>query len=358
MKRYKKYKLIQFSFPFLFIIGLLLIIYGLNDIKTTKLEYNEDNFVKYNVYLKKNEFFDTPYLGENRTYIASLIDYIDVNFRYKINFNNTINGISKYKYIAQVSANKKDSSGYYWKKEYDLSEEKKLPIENNSSILINDNIKVKYNLYNDILNKFKKEYGVNTDGQLKIMMKVTNDLSLEEIKDPINLNAELSLSVPLLEQSLEVSINKDADNENDTLEMKEKSKSIIYPILKISGTIIVLSSIIGFILMTKKRIRYKSEHYYNLTLEKILKNYDSIIANTNNIPEMNGLKRIEINSFEELLDVYNEVRMPINYYQNSTKDKSTFIIINDDIVWIYKLVKRKKMKRADNNEKEEIKTSK
>ena len=48
-------------------------------------------------------------------------------------------------------------------------------------------------------------------------------------------------------------------------------------------------------------------------------------------------KMITLSTFEELLDVYNEVRMPINYYQNRKDYKSTFFIINNDVVWIYVL---------------------
>jgi hypothetical protein len=90
---------------------------------------------------------------------------------------------------------------------------------------------------------------------------------------------------------------------------------------------------------------------YDITLDKISKNYDSIIANVNNLPEINELKKIEVSTFEELIDVYNEVRMPINYYQNEQKTESTFIIINDEIVWIYTLKKNDFLKRVDNNDK-------
>ena len=355
MKDYKKNKIIQFLAPFLLIIGVILIITGLNDTKIFKLKYEEDNNVKYNVYLKKNEFFETPFLGENRTYIASLIDYISVNFEYNIKYNKQIEGITKYKYVALVRANKKDSEGYYWEKEYDLSEEKELKVEEENNISINDNVKVKYSTYNEILNRFKKEYGVNTDGELKIIMKINNNANFENVDRPVNIDSQLSLSLPLLEQSLEVTINKDDSSEKDILEIRNKSNSKIYPILKISGVVVVLSSVIVFILTTKKNIEYKKSHHYKVKLEKILKTYDSIIANTNNLPSMNGLKKINISTFEELLDVYNEVRMPINYFQNKTESESTFFIINDDIVWVYKL---KKSERIDTDEKKETKGTK
>ena len=46
-----------------------------------------------------------------------------------------------------------------------------------------------------------------------------------------------------------------------------------------------------------------------------------------------------VSSFNELLDVYNEVRMPINYYQNKKHTQAIFMIINDVMCWEYILDK-------------------
>lgn len=343
MKEYKKSKLFQFLFPFLFIVGIGLIILGFNNYKTVSLKYEEDNYIKYNVFLKKNSFFDTPFLGEGRTYIASLIDYIGVNFHYDINYDKPVDGNYKYKYVALVRANKKESDGYYWEKEYDLSEEKTLEIKNDTNVSIDDNLKVQYGLYNDILNKFKKEYGVNTNGELKVIMKITGVTNFDGINNPVNRESMLSLSIPLLEQSLEVSIDKDASNDKNVVSVKEKDDNIIYIVFKILGVVFMILAVVGFIRSTKNAKKYKNDNKYELSLEKILKNYDSIIANANSMPNINGFKKIEISTFEELLDVYNEVRMPINYYQKN--DKSTFIIINEGVAWVYSL-----KNGTDNNE--------
>ena len=129
---------------------------GFNDKKIVNLSYEENNKINYNVYLKNNPFFNTPYLGEGKTYIASLIDYLDIFYHYDISYNRKLTGTYKYKYVAIVRANKKDAAGYYWEKEYDLTEEKSVDIKNNVNVSIDDNVKVKYSTYNEILNEFKK----------------------------------------------------------------------------------------------------------------------------------------------------------------------------------------------------------
>ncbi len=347
MKSYKFNRILQFLFPFFFISGIILIVLGINDKKIININYEENNSINYKVYLKENKFFETPYLEENRTYIASLIDYIDADFHYEIKYNRPFTGHIKYKYVAVLQANKKNSAGYYWNKEYDLSEEKSLDIEKNTNVVITDNVKVDYAKYNNILNQFKKAYNLETNSELKIVMRVVNTADFEKIDHPVDINSEIGLTIPLLEQAIDVSINKEANNNKNVLTIREKSHRLAYLIFKITGGVLLFTSMLGMINTTKYSRRFRKSHTYILALDKILKNYDSIIANVKNLPDISSYKKIEVDKFEELLDVYNEVRMPINYYQDEKDKKSTFIIINNDVAWIYHL---KDNKRTDKDE--------
>ena len=340
MKRFKMNKILQILFVLIFFFGVFSFYLGFNNIKTIFFKYDEKSDIKYNVYLKPNQFFETPYLEENRTYIASLIDYIDVTFNYSSTFSHPLNGELKYKYTILISANKKESNGYYWQKEYDLSEYKYVKLNDSKQVNISDRFKVKYDLYNNILNKFKKEYNLSTDGEAKIMMKLENNSTSDGILDPIKITSNSSLTMPLLEKSLEIGMNKDTASDSKVLTFKQVDDSFKFTFYKILGVSLILISIVGFIKVTIDRIKFKNYNEYELSLRKILDNYDSIIANVENVPPFKDSKIINLSSFDELLDVYNEVRMPINYYQNPKDDKSTFLIINNDIVWIYILKKK------------------
>ena len=352
MNNYILNKKLQFLFPFLFIIGIVLVILGFRNEAIIDLKYSENNSIQYNVYLKDNPFFENKYLPEGQTYIASLIDYLDVFFHYNIEYNRLLNGTYKYKFIALVTANKKEGSGYYWKKEYNLTEEKSIDVRNNSSVSIDDNVKIDYATYNEVLNKFKKEYGVDTDGELKVIMKINATSNFENVEEPIETNPEISLTVPLLEQAIEIGINKDTSSQNDVLSITEKSNNPIYLIFKVTGFVLMFVSVLEFVIITVDNVAFKRNNLYEIRLNDILTSYDSIIANITTLPNMKGFKLIEVSTFDEMLDVYNEVRMPINYYQE--KNKSTFIIINDSIVWICNLKKDVK-KRVDNDEKKKSK---
>lgn len=351
MKKYKINKMLQIFFPFLLIAGIFLIYLGFQNKKNVLINYDENSNITYNVYLKNNNFFDTPYLTEGRTYIASLIDYIDIHYHYDIKYDMNFSGKTTYKLVAVVSANKQDGEGYYWQKEYDLSEEKEAVTSNNSRLVIDDTVKVNYSKYNDILDKFKREYNISTSGELKVYMKINGAYKFSNVSKLVNNDSELNISIPLLEQSLEVSINKDTENSKDAVSFTEVDTSLKYLMLKLVGILIIMYSVLGFIKATRIVRKIKDHNGYALELENILTKYDAIIANVKKLPSLASFKVIEVSTFDELLDVYNEVRMPINCYR--TKTESRFVIINDDTAWIYKLRNLSLSEREKSYEKEE-----
>jgi len=54
----------------------------INALYDISLELKESSNLDYKVYLKENDFYDTPYLTKDMAYIASLIDTINIDFNY------------------------------------------------------------------------------------------------------------------------------------------------------------------------------------------------------------------------------------------------------------------------------------
>ena len=189
------------------------------------------------------------------------------------------------------------------------------------------------------MNGFKKEYSMQTDGELIISLVVESTTTGKEYTDEIKVDSDLSLSMPLLEQTVDASIHKDAISNDKTLSMLDDSKKVLYYICSVVGVIIIVISILELLNTIIYNIKRSKKNLYRTKLNKILHNHDSIIANVNTLPDLKELNVIDVQTFEELIDVYNEVRMPINYYQDNRRFISTFMIINDGIAWVYKFNK-------------------
>ena len=83
MFRERKYVLGYIIAILVIILGVIVTIYGFNDTTLRNISYNEEGSrVNYKVYLKENDYFSNKYLGEGETYIASLIDYINIKYKY------------------------------------------------------------------------------------------------------------------------------------------------------------------------------------------------------------------------------------------------------------------------------------
>lgn len=341
-KSYARRQFLIFVFLLIFlVIGIGSLYVGLNTKKTISLKYQENNDIDYKVFLKDNDFFEQNYIEKGKTYITSLIDYIQINYNYNIDFSDEVDAEYKYKVMAKIESNKSDTTGNYWTKEIDITKELTEKVSDKPNYSINQQVNIDYNQYNELLNEFKKSVGLtNSTGLLSVYLIIDSNVSTKEIKTPIKSN--LVLKLPLSELAIEASIDSDVSNNTKVIKKSVKEDGLFYNILVALGLFcIVLAIFLVFVLIRSKRL-YKKNYKYDLELDKILSTYDSIIVNIKDLPNIDDYDVIKVESFEELIDAHSEIRKPINYYR--TRDYSIFLLMNDNIVWEY-ILRRKRRKR-------------
>ncbi len=343
-KSYVRRQFLIFVFLLVFlIIGTVCLYVGLNTKKVVSLKYQEDNDIDYKVYLKDNDFFEEKYIDKGKTYITSLIDHIEVAFKYNIDFSEKVNAEYTYRVMAKIESNKSDneSEGNYWTKEFDITGDASNKIKNNSHYSIYQQVSINYNEYNELLNSFKKSVGLtNSSGLLSVYLIVDSKVDSSVISTPIK--SDLVLKLPLSQLAIEATIDSDASNNIEEIKKSVKEDGVFYSALVILGAFCtVLSLFLVFVLIRSRRV-YKRNYKYDLELEKILTTYDSIIVNVKDIPSIDGYDVIKVESFDELIDAHSEIRKPINYYHN--EDYSVFLLLSDSIIWEY-ILRRKKRRR-------------
>ena len=95
----------------------------------------------------------------------------------------------------------------------------------------------------------------------------------------------------------------------------------------IISIVLLIISIVSLLITTKPLDRYEKE------INDIIKTYDSVLAKTNNIPDLYEKNIILIDSIEDLVDIELEVRKPIVYFKQI--ESCSFILIDNDIAYIY-----------------------
>lgn len=342
MKNKKIIKTIAFVFLGIvcLITGLKFFQYSILNYSQEIIAYEENNDVDYKVYLKENNFFETPYLEKDKIYITSLIDYIDINFTHNLKLDRRVNGKYKYYIKGIISATQlNNGNNAYWKKEFDLTEPKTVDYDGLQNILLNSDIKVDYQLYNDMLLEFKKTYNLSLDGNLKVALYVENVIDSPQYDDKYEKLSVASLNIPLTKATIEVPI--EINNTDDTSIFSSEvvySDDIKYTVSKIVGSVFLLGSVYFFLNPCLQFVRNREKmSSYKKNLAKILKTYDSIIVNSKMHVRMDGMNIVDVANFNELIDAHNEIRQPINFTE--ANDMAIFVLINNQTAWRYILRK-------------------
>ena len=303
------------------------------------VSYNETSDINYKVYLKENSFFDNNYLESDKQYIASLIEYIDSNFKYKLSLEEKD---VEYKYSYRIEANvdvkETNSNNSLFNKSYEL-----LPLKENISssreVLINENIKIDYNYYNDLIHKFIMAYNLgDTESVLTINMYVNVIGACEDFEENQSKESVMSLSIPLTTKTVGVDLSNNLIN-NENLVMKCKTVNSNRNIFLALGIIFSLFGL-GLVGIT---IKYEietrtAETIYEKELKKILNNYGSYIQTLGSEFQFKGYQLLRVNSFNDMLEIRDTIRQPILLKENNQKNGAYFVIpSNTKILYVYRL---------------------
>lgn len=305
--------------------------------------YNINRNTDYKVYLRKNNFIDQEYMGMNSTYITDLVDYIDANFRYNYNVSQKATSKSTYKIIAVINVE------YYvtgssqgtklWSKEYTLLEPKQIATDTNQ-ININENVKIDFNKYNTEIKNFKEQFGLPIKSYLDVKLIVNSEINVSESEKIEKDNSVIDLRMDLNGQVFNIIQNYEPVHKGQVFD-EAISKNKINIILLIVGIGLFVFSILGILNIFRKIFLSNRKTDYEIALNRILKNYGDIVAEIVTPTEIDGLKIIDVKNFDQLLDIEEELRMPILFYETIEGEEGEFTIINDNIVYRYILGGRK-----------------
>lgn len=319
-------------FLILFVSAIIFFLNSLNFIQQKNINYSENSNLDYNVYLKENEFYDTPYLGKDMLYIASLIDMINIYFDYNFTSNENINLNFNYKILGKLLIMDVDEKNTFFEREYILLDNKNGNMINNNNYKISENINIDYDYYNSLANKFRMSYGVDTSSKLIIYLIIDKNSIDDDIT--INNSNNMSITIPLSEKA--VNIDMEYNEIDDTSYIVSNSNIIIDNIIwLIISAILIIISIVVFIKFIKLiSLIIVNRNKYDKYVNRILNEYDRLIVETSTCPVISGNNVIRVDKFQELIDVRDNLKVPIMYYVVHKHHKCYFYITYGNKVYL------------------------
>ncbi len=322
---------------FLAIIFLSCLYFAMNSFEfkhPEKINYIDSQEIDYKVYLKENNFYEQEYLEKNMMYVANLIDKITVDFNYKFNIDKASTIDFDYQIIGDLVISNATTKVPYFEKEYILFQSEQNTMENETEYVINKNMELNYDYYNNLANSFKNSYGVESESYLKVYLRVNKN------GQKYNLNLankiENGIKIPLSENSVQIKF--DSNDLSNTGEIVIERDWVFQPYMFIFEfiTFLISAFLLGYII-NLIIVLFKPKSAYDKLVYKILRTYDRLIGETKTGIDLDNYNVIEMKSFEELLDIRDNLKMPIMFYNIADHQKCHFYLKNNDDVYIFRV---------------------
>lgn len=302
--------------------------------KNEIIQYRENSNVDYKVYLKKNDFYEKPFLNKDMVYVASLIDKIAINFDYNFKVNEKSDIDFKYNIVAKLLITSQNNSKVFYEKDYTLVEEVTKDMISEKEFNINEDVTIDYSFYNNLANQFKSNYAVSTISYLDVCLQVVERSKESNFYELRNSNRTV-LSIPISEQ--EVNINLDNKKVNDEKQIVSKARLIVRDqrYLFVGGVFLLLICIFVIRIIRKASAMTTKVSHYDRYINRLLRSYDRIIVNVKTPPRLEDYNVIKVESFEELIDVRDNTKEPIKYFVITEHQKSEFFVTNNNDLYLY-----------------------
>lgn len=300
-----------------------------------KLVCEENSNSSYSVKLKQNNFYETETLPQGMNYIASLIDEIDLSFEYLFSSSELVQLEGEYTIDAITRVYSDDGKNILFEKKENLIEATPFSKKKMADYSFLQDVVIDYDHFNEFAKQFKTSYYITSNSDLTIVLNVKSSASNKNYKKSVDFDSSSIVTIPLTERTINISIGSDDLHEErnvSQLNIPVLIGHILLFLLSFATALYLLSKVIRLAL---SMMREKTK--YEIQLNRILKENDSIIANVTNNIQFSDYQIVETDSFEELRDVHDNLGSPILYNEISEGKKAYFYIVHGNILYRYVL---------------------
>ena len=320
---------------------------GIN-LKTRKhIDYQVNSNIFYKVNLFDNGDFNTDDSNMGNRYITSLVDNIEFTFNYNKKVTEDINGYYGYNVTGSLVAYKDDIKDKVWDNQYTILDNKVVLLDqtNTRDIKVNDTFKLDFYYYKKILDEFMKTYGVKLSGYLELNFNVNEKLEFKGIKDEVTDNSVIKVLIPLSFDTFRITV-LDSPETNKASYYEFSNRERVNYLFLVFGAFCFSIMVANLYLVTSSGVKiYKDIHKYEKELKEITNKYGNILVEVKRFYNKKKYNLIYVDSFNELMDVYDRVKNPITYREIKKNVETIFLITDEDNAWIYRMINEIKAKK-------------
>jgi len=306
------------------------------------LSYNVTNSADYRVNLVDNDFYETTTLGKGELVPVTFIENIEVDFASYFSANKQLNINYNYSITGAITASasdngKEDNGGKIWTKNYTFVSPKTLTEPNSTGYNVQEKVIIDYKIYNDLVNQYKLRAAVPMEAVLTVTLTVNANSDI----DGTALNIEpqtVSVEIPLSVSTVLIKTNNDGTVPKTLVNTTEIPASNNYVLLAISA-VIFLGSLAATIFLLKGLRKMTEDHSLLIKFNKIMRDYNQVIIEIEELPQVKDAAVIEVKTFKDMLDIQKELHLPIMCAKakNEVLTNNIFYIVNQNQIFKYRL---------------------
>lgn len=299
----------------------------------TIVHYNINHGIDYKVGIKDNQFGVNE--NDTTTYITELVDSILTNFTYEFLLSKTGQIVYEYEIkgnlIGEYQGALNIENSEVWNKEYVFVEKTKMTLNDVSALRFNKELLVNYPEINAQVIAFKNEMKMPITAYMDITltMNVFGYVDGEEIHE----SSTESLHIPFNQIAFDLKKNVPANRQGsisfETSYEKYNIKKFI-----MSGICYVIA-LITFIFKFRIIFNRRKLTKYEAEIEHIMKAYGDVIITLVSPINEEELNVVHVETFNQLIGLEEELRIPINYYEVIEKKLAEFSIIHNSVIYKY-----------------------
>ena len=327
----------------LIVTSAYLLIFGFNTAREYHFGFKESGKIDYTVNLKDGNFLNEKSLSAGETYYSDTVSSISANYEYGADFTNEVSGDYEYYLVATVSA-EKDNGAVYWTRSTQVTDAISKKLTDTKKLRIKISQVFDYLEYDRVLREFNELYDAPAVGTLKLSLVVKGVFETDIMDRKAELDSSIDLTTGLAKESIDFTVTTNAKNDGKIYTKRVNVDDDRHRYCRLSGIMLAFAVLYLVFAMCHSSAMNRKEHIYEYSVNKIREEYDSIIVDLESAPKISKLHAVRVREFDELLDVYNSIKQPINYYE--AKDGAHFILINGRLAWEYVIRKHRSMHRS------------
>lgn len=288
------------------------------------------------MYFPSSFFDDGP--GKNPAYIMSLTDKIAATFHYaftgseeqQLSYAYDIRATVKGQY--SLKGDNSDTADV-WTKDFQLLKPVHATVTT-KDLSFSPRVEVPYDEYRQLIEQLRTALALPIRSQ--VVVTFTINVAGEKGGTPFTDLRTASIIVPIEEQIYVIAQKYDKDETKQVVpKTAQASIDRIAQYEQYAAIAVGVLALASFVYGFRKKI-FKTP--YQRELDKIYRYHDGIIVRASRQADLTGKRIVSVKSFEDMLNLEEELKLPIVAAAVSA-EATQFMIIRDDVVYVYTLGK-------------------